>query len=203
MLLKMTNNKSQITNHKSSVKLFLTDVDGCLTDGGMYYSAEGEVLKRFCVYDGMGMVCLQQAGIPCGILTSENSLVVKARAEKLQLRYLYLGVGSKVNPNCLTKLQAASEICAQLGITLDEVCYVGDDINDIDLLRAVGYPCCPPNARPEVKALTRAAGAKNDILILTTPGGQGAIREIADQIRSSIGCSSDADRMLIGCSIRR
>ena len=203
MLLKMTNNKSQITNHKSSVKLCLTDVDGCLTDGGMYYSAEGEVLKRFCVYDGMGMVCLQQAGIPCGILTSENSPVVKARAEKLQLRYLYLGVGSKVNPNCLTKLQAASEICAQLGITLDEVCYVGDDINDIDLLRAVGYPCCPPNARPEVKALTRDSGAKNDIQILATPGGQGAIREIADQIRSSIGCSSDADRMLIGCSIRR
>ena len=199
----MTNNKSQITNHKSSVKLFLTDVDGCLTDGGMYYSAEGEVLKRFCVYDGMGMVCLQQAGIPCGILTSENSPVVKARAEKLKLQYLYLGVGSKVNPNCLTKLQAASEICAQLGITLDDVCYVGDDINDIDLLRAVGYPCCPPNARPEVKALTRAAGAKNDIQILATPGGQGAIREIADQIRSSIGCSSDADRMLIGCSIRR
>lgn len=214
MLLKMTNNKSQITNHKSSVKLFLTDVDGCLTDGGMYYSAEGEVLKRFCVYDGMGMVCLQQAGIPCGILTSENSLVVKARAEKLKLQYLYLGVGSKVGKSVsrydfssgmsvspelnsgigsaelppMTKLAAASEICAQLGITLDEVCYVGDDINDIDLLRAVGYPCCPPNARPEVKALTRAAGAKNDIQILATPGGQGAIREIADQIRSSIGC---------------
>lgn len=229
MLLKMTNNKSQITNHKSSVKLFLTDVDGCLTDGGMYYSAEGEVLKRFCVYDGMGMVCLQQAGIPCGILTSENSPVVKARAEKLKLQYLYLGVGSKVGKSVtrydfssgmsvspelnsgigsaelppMTKLAAASEICAQLGITLDEVCYVGDDINDIDLLRAVGYPCCPPNARPEVKALTRDSGAKNDIQILATPGGQGAIREIADQIRSSIGCSSDADRMLIGCSIRR
>ena len=218
------------------IKLFLTDVDGCLTDGGMYYSAEGEVLKRFCVYDGMGMVCLQQAGIPCGILTSENSPVVKARAEKLKLQYLYLGVGSKVGKSVtrydfsgssvlhgsspsvspelnsgigfaelppMTKLAAASEICAQLGITLDEVCYVGDDINDIDLLRAVGYPCCPPNARPEVKALTRAAGAKNDIQILATPGGQGAIREIADQIRSSIGCSSDADRMLIGCSIRR
>ena len=180
------------------VKLFLTDVDGCLTDGGMYYSAEGEVLKRFCVYDGMGMVCLQQAGIPCGILTSENSLVVKARAGvgskvgKSVTRYdfssgmsvspeLNSGIGSAELPP-MTKLAAASEICAQLGITLDEVCYVGDDINDIDLLRAVGYPCCPPNARPEVKALTRASGAKNDIQILTTPGGQGAIREIADQI---------------------
>jgi len=167
----------------NKVRLFLTDVDGCLTDGGMYYSAEGEVLKRFCVYDGMGMVCLQQAGIPCGILTSENSAVVKARAEKLKLQYLYLGVGSKVNPDCLTKLQAAQQICDQLGITLDDVCYVGDDINDIDLLRAVGFPCCPSNARPEVKAVARSNGAKADVHVLATPGGQGAIREITDQIR--------------------
>lgn len=157
------------------VKLFLTDVDGCLTDGGMYYSAEGEVLKRFCVYDGMGMVCLQQAGIPCGILTSENSPLVKARAEKLKLKYLYLGVGSKVNPDCLTKLQVAQQICEELGIGMEEVCFVGDDINDVELLSAVGYPCCPPNARPEVRAIP-------NIRILKTPGGQGAIREICDEI---------------------
>lgn len=157
------------------VKLFLTDVDGCLTDTGMYYSANGEEMKRFCVYDGMGMVCLQQAGIPCGILTSENSQIVKARAEKLKLQYLYLGVGSKVNPNCLTKLEAAQEICAKLGIGLENVCYVGDDINDVELLSAVGYPCCPPNARPEVLAVP-------GIRVLKTPGGQGAIREIADEI---------------------
>lgn len=168
------------------IKLFLTDVDGCMTDGGMYYTAEGETMKRFCVYDGMGMVCLQQAGIPCGILTSELSPVVKARAEKLKLRFLYLGVGSKVNPDCQTKLQAAQEICTQLNITLDEVCYVGDDINDIDLLSAVGHPCCPPNARPEVKAIARTNGAKADIRILATPGGQGAIREITDSILAEI-----------------
>lgn len=156
------------------IKLFLTDVDGCLTDGGMYYTAEGEVMKRFCVYDGMGMVLLQQAGIPCGILTSENSAVVKARAEKLKLQFLYLGVGSKVNAG-LTKLQAAQEICDKLGITLADICYVGDDVNDVELLNAVGYPCCPPNARPEVKAI-------KGIRVLNTPGGQGAIREIADEI---------------------
>lgn len=146
-----------------------------MTDGGMYYTSEGEAMKRFCVYDGMGMVLLQEAGIPCGILTSENSQVVKARAEKLKVRYLYLGVGSKVNPNCLTKLQAAQKICDELGISLAEVCFVGDDINDVELLSAVGYPCCPPNARPEVKAI-------KGIHMLKTAGGQGAIREIADEI---------------------
>ena len=157
------------------VKLFLTDVDGCLTDGGMYYSAEGDVMKRFCVYDGMGMVLLRQAGIPCGILTSEQSPIVKARAEKLHLDFLYLGVGSKDRKGSLTKLGAAQKICEKLGITLAEVCFVGDDINDIDLLSAVGLPCCPPNARPEVLALP-------GIRVLKTPGGQGAIREICDEI---------------------
>lgn len=158
-----------------NIKLFLTDVDGCLTDGGMYYTAEGDAMKRFCVYDGMGMACLQQAGIPCGILTSENSPIVKARAEKLKLKYLYLGVGSKVNPDCLTKLQAARKICDELGIGLENVAFVGDDINDVELLRAVGYPCCPLNARPEVLAVP-------GIHVLKTPGGHGAIREITDEI---------------------
>ena len=158
-----------------NIKLFLTDVDGCLTDGGMYYTAEGDAMKRFCVYDGMGMACLQQAGIPCGILTSENSPIVKARAEKLKLKYLYLGVGSKVNPDCLTKLQAARKICDELGIGLEDVAFVGDDINDVELLSAVGYPCCPPNARPEVLAVP-------GIRVLNTPGGHGAIREITDEI---------------------
>ena len=161
------------------IKLFLTDVDGCLTDGGMYYTAEGDVMKRFCVYDGMGMVRLQQAGIPCGILTSEQSPIVKARAEKLHLQFLYLGVGSKDRPGSLTKLEAAKRICDKLAISMEEVCYVGDDINDIDLLSAVGMPCCPPNARPEVKAIP-------GIRILNTPGGSGAVREIADAILADL-----------------
>lgn len=161
------------------IKLFLTDVDGCLTDGGMYYSAEGDVMKRFCVYDGMGMVKLQQAGVPCGILTSEISQIVKMRAEKLKLQYLYMGVGSQVNKGKLTKIQAAQEICDQLGINLADVCFVGDDINDIDLLKSVGLACCPPSARPEVLALP-------NIRVLKTPGGQGAIREICDELLKQI-----------------
>jgi N-acylneuraminate cytidylyltransferase len=82
-----------------------------------------------------------------------------------------------VNPDCLTKKQAAQQICDQLGITLADVCYVGDDINDVELLSAVGYPYCPPNARPEVKAI-------QGIHMLNTPGGQGAIRELCDILLS-------------------
>ena len=150
-------------------------MDGCLTDGGMYYTAEGDAMKRFCVYDGMGMVLLRQAGIPCGILTSEQSPIVKARAEKLHLDFLYLGVGSKDRQGSLTKLEAALKICEKLGITLEEVCYVGDDINDLELLRSVGLAACPNSAMPIVKALP-------NILILSHAGGTGAIREMCDKI---------------------
>ncbi len=157
----------------NNIKLFLTDVDGCLTDGGMYYSANGDELKKFCAYDGMGMVLLRQHGIRCGIITGETTPIVERRAAKLQLDYLFMGCKGTA------KAEAAQKICAEMGITLREVCYVGDDIIDIDLLKAVGLAACPPNARPEVKVIP-------GILHLTTPGGQGAIREIADLILKAL-----------------
>ena len=157
------------------VKLFLTDVDGCMTDGGMYYSANGDEMKRFCVYDGMGIVLLRKAGIPCGILTSETTEIVAHRARKLGMEYLRMGVGSQVMAGKQTKLEAAQEICNELGITLDEVCFVGDDINDLDLLSLVGTPACPANAMPQVKAIP-------GIIRLTHSGGDGAIRELCDMI---------------------
>lgn len=156
----------------SKIKLFLTDVDGCLTDGGMYYTAEGDAMKRFCVYDGMGMSLLRNAGIKCGILTSETTDIVARRAQKLNLEYLRMGVGAH---NIKSKLEAANEICTELRIGLDEVCYVGDDINDIELLCAVGLPACPSSAMPKVKNIP-------NILILSHSGGTGAIREICDKI---------------------
>lgn len=157
------------------VKLFLTDIDGCMTDGGMYYSANGDEMKRFCVYDGMGIVLLRKAGIPCGILTSETTEIVARRARKLGMEYLRMGVGSQVMAGKQTKLEAAQEICNELGITLDEVCFVGDDINDLDLLSHVGTPACPANAMPHVKAIP-------GIIRLTHSGGDGAIRELCDMI---------------------
>lgn len=159
------------------VKLFLTDVDGCMTDGGMYYSANGDELKRFCVYDGMGIVMLRKAGIPCGILTSETTEIVARRARKLGMEYLRMGVGRQVDNVKQTKLEAAQEICNELGITLDDVCFMGDDINDLDLLSHVGTPACPANAVPRVKALP-------NIIRLTHHGGDGAIRELCEMILS-------------------
>ncbi len=181
-------------NNFSKIKLFLTDVDGCLTDGGMYFSANGDELKRFNVYDGMGMVLLQQAGIPCGIITSEKTPIVLLRARKLGLEYLYRGVGRKVDKaQCIyhhpaaeegttlptmTKREAAETICREMGIGMEEVCFVGDDVNDLDLLAAVGFPCCPSNARPEALAIP-------GIYQIPVAGGDGAIRYMTDLILSN------------------
>ncbi len=168
------------------IKLFLTDVDGCLTDGGMYYGASGEEMKRFCVYDGMGMALLMKAGVKCGILTSETTEIVARRAKKLQLDYLYMGVGSQVKQGVKTKLQVCEQICGELGIGLEEVCYVGDDINDIDILTAVaragGIAACPPNAMLKVCAIP-------GIRLLEHRGGEGAIRELCDEILEGLKSS--------------
>lgn len=154
------------------IKLFLTDVDGCLTDGGMYYSANGDEMKKFCVYDGMGITLLRLAGIKCGILTSESIAIVERRAKKLKLDFLCMGVGGL---NQKSKLDAAREICNELNISLNEVCYVGDDVNDLDLLREVGLAACPKSAMEIVKSLP-------NIRILEHNGGEGAIRELCDKI---------------------
>ena len=157
------------------IKLFLTDVDGCMTNGGMYYTESGDEFKKFCVYDGMGIVLLRQAGIPCGILTSERSQIGLARGQRLGLEYIYTGVGRVCNDMKMTKLDAANEICNELGITLDNVCFVGDDVNDLDLLQHVGIAACPANAVEVVKAVP-------GIIHLTKQGGDGAIRELCEMI---------------------
>lgn len=174
-----------------TIKLFLTDVDGCLTDGGMYYTAQGDELKKFCVYDGMGMVLLMKNGIRCGILTSETTDIVLNRARKLNLDYLYMGVGrvkdhtpvvryapAHAEPQqlpFLSKLDACKQICNEMNISLNEVCFVGDDINDLELLQSVGLAACPSNAMPQIQILP-------NILHLQHAGGEGAIRELCEYI---------------------
>lgn len=151
----------------NQIKVFLTDVDGVMTDAGMYYSTSGEEMKKFNTHDGMGMVLLRESGIKTGILTTENTSIVTRRAEKLKVDYLYQGVGFG------GKLAAAREICEKEGITLQDVAYIGDDINCLELLSAVGLAACPANATKRVKAIP-------GIIQLSKNGGDGAIREFID-----------------------
>ena len=146
------------------IKLFLTDVDGTLTDGGMYYTASGDTMKKFNTRDGMGLQLLQKTGVKVGIITSENTDIVTKRAEKLGLDFLVQGKRDG------GKLAAAREICETLGITLNELAYIGDDVNCAELLRNAGIAACPADAMPQVKAIT-------GIRIMSLKGGEGCVRE--------------------------
>ena len=152
-----------------NIKLFLTDVDGTLTDGGMYYTASGDVMKKFNARDGMGMQLMQRAGVKVGIVTSEDTPIVRSRAVKLGLDYLVQGCRDG------GKLAAALEICAEMGIGIGEVAYMGDDVNWIALLEAAGVRACPADAVPEVKRLP-------GMRVMTLRGGEGCVREFINQL---------------------
>ena len=154
---------------KPSIKLFLSDIDGTLTDGGMYYSENGDELKKFNTRDGMGMGMLREKGIKVGIITSEDRELNQRRADKLKLDFFYQG---KKNGG---KLAVAKEICEQMGITLHEVAYIGDDVNCIELLSAVGMAACPADADARVKAIP-------GIQVMTKKGGEGCVREFCETI---------------------
>ena len=106
----------------SKIKLFLSDVDGVLTDAGMYYTENGDEFKKFCAYDGMGFQLLQETGVKVGILTTEDRLINKRRAQKLGLDFDFHGAKDK--------LQIVEDLCEKEQISLQEVAYIGDDIND-------------------------------------------------------------------------
>ncbi len=153
----------------SDIRLFLTDVDGTLTDGGMYYGSDGTEFKKFNTRDGMGLQMLQRTGVKVGIVTSENIAINVNRARKLGLDYLKQGARDG------GKLAATLEICEEMGITMDQVAYIGDDVNCYDLLAAVGWAACPADACDKVKAIPH-------IRILTRRGGDACVREWIDQI---------------------
>lgn len=154
---------------RNKIKLFLSDVDGVLTDGGMYYTENGDELKKFNTRDGMGFQILREAGIKTGIITSETTKIVERRAIKLKIDYVSQG---KKNGG---KLTAALEICEKEGIELNNVAYIGDDINCLELLSKVGFAACPSDA---VKSIKKIPG----ILILSKKGGDGAVREFIEHI---------------------
>ena len=147
------------------IKLFATDVDGTMTDGCMYYAENGIELKKFNFRDGHGFQLLREAGIKTAIITSENTAIVKKRADKLKVDYLSMGNHDK--------LAYVKNLCSELGITLAEVAYIGDDINDAELLKGVGFAACPADAHQSIKNIPQ-------ITILSQNGGHGAVREFID-----------------------
>ena len=155
---------SKRKGEKKKIRLFLCDVDGTLTDGGMYYTENGDELKKFNTRDGMGFQLLREAGIKTGIITSENTKIVEYRAKKLKVDFLFQ---SKRDGG---KLAAAKGICDTLGISLEEVAYIGDDINCRELLSAVGYAACPADSVTEIKEISH-------IKLLEKKGGEGCVRE--------------------------
>lgn len=160
--------KKGITAHFEipEIKMLLTDCDGCLTDGGMYYSEKGDELKKFNTRDGVGFTLLRQKGIITGIITSENMDLNRRRFEKLKLDILESG--------CNDKLKVIKKICEEKQISLENVCYVGDDINDIEVIKVVGYGCCPSDAIQAVKDVAS--------YVAKAKGGEGVIREIVETI---------------------
>lgn len=159
----MNNN---FTDKAKVIKIVATDIDGVWTDSGMYYTSSGEKMKCFSTYDGMAVQLLREIGIPTIILTSENSEIVLRRAEKLQIDKVYINEKEKLN--------RMHEICKELDISLSQVAYIGDDINDLPLLEEVGLSAMPPNS-PILDLFLP------DYLTKRT-GGQGAFREFIDKI---------------------
>ena len=159
------------TQQKShNIKLFITDVDGTLTDGGMYYSENGDELKKFNTRDGMGLQLMQKRGVKVGIVTSENTQMVERRAAKLKVDFLRQGKRDG------GKLAVVQDICREMNITMQEVAYIGDDVNCKDLLMSVGLAACPADAMDEIKAIP-------NIHIMTKKGGDGCVREFIEIIK--------------------
>lgn len=156
-------------------KLVITDIDGVWTDGGMYYTAEGDVMKRFSVKDGWGVIFLRQLNIPVVILTGENTPIVQKRADKLKIQYCFLGVKDKV--------AQAEALCAELGIAWADVAFIGDDLNDLPLLRRVGFSASPSNTPEYVK--------RHVHYVTTAHGGYGAFREFVEKILADHGVLDD------------
>ncbi|MFV2089323.1 MAG: cytidylyltransferase domain-containing protein [Pseudomonadales bacterium] len=146
------------------VELLVLDVDGTLTDGGMYYSATGEALKRFNTRDAHGMALLESAGIDIAVMTAEDSPSVHSRMEKLGIRDYF--------PAVVEKLPLLREVAASHGLSLQQVAYMGDDLGDLDCLQAAGLALCPTDAVPEIRAAAH--------YVTSAAAGHGAVREICD-----------------------
>ena len=150
----------------NNIKLVATDIDGVWTDAKMHYTENGDFMKSFSTYDGMGVQLLKEKNIDTVIITSENSNIVLQRAKKLKIKNVTIGEKNK--------LERIKKICSDKKIDLSEVAYIGDDINDIEVLKAVGFSALAANS--PIKEKIRVD------YITTRKGGDGAFREFVDLI---------------------
>lgn len=151
------------------ISLLLTDVDGVLTDGKLYYSHEGEAMKAFNIKDGMGVKLLQRSGISVGIITGRKSNMVSKRASELGIEIVYQGIENK--------MKTVKDIIQNLGITPDQTAYIGDDVNDMPAFNIAGLSACPADAATKIRDIAD--------YVCKSKGGSGALREFAELILNS------------------
>lgn len=149
-----------------SIKLVISDVDGVLTDGGMYYSEKGEVLKKFNAKDGMAVELLLKNGIKTVLITKENSEIVKKRGKKIKVASWYVGIKRKE--------EKLKKICEKFCVMPSEIAYIGDDINDLGIIKKVGFSASPSDGIQEI--------INNVDYVCKLKGGQGVLREITEII---------------------
>jgi len=161
--------KTKLLEQKcKKIKLVLTDVDGVLTDGGMYYSEHGEIMKKFNTRDGMAVELLSKQKINTVIITRENSKIVKERGKKIKVFKTYIGI--------LNKESLLVEICKKHNLKSYNIAYVGDDVNDYEIMKKIGLACTPNNGVKKIKEISDYVCKSN--------GGDGVLREVADLILS-------------------
>jgi 3-deoxy-D-manno-octulosonate 8-phosphate phosphatase (KDO 8-P phosphatase) len=159
----------EIRKRAKNIKLVLTDVDGVLTDTGVYYSANGEEMKRFSIRDGMGMRLLYDCGIMSAMLTREDSPRVAARSKNLHLPYYFPGI--------LDKKAALPDVLRETGLEMNQLAYIGDDVNDVEIMTEIaksGLTACPLDAMPAARNVVHYRAK--------APGGNGAFRDFAEWI---------------------
>ena len=161
--------KKELYKKFKEIKLVLTDVDGVLTDGGMYYTTQGDIMKKFHTRDGMGVTLLRKYNIPTILITKEKTKMVKQWAAKMKVEKLYDGI--------IKKNMILDKVCKTFNLKSDEIAYIGDDVNDVPLLKAVCLAVTPNDGTKEAKSVSH--------YICKLKGGEGAFREFADLIIST------------------
>ncbi len=163
--------EESLINKIKKIKVLLLDVDGVLTDGRIIYDSRGRDSKFFDVHDGMGVYLLKKSGIPAVLITAKGSRAIKPRAKDMQIDIVFEDVSPKTS--------VLEKICKIYKVSPEELCFVGDDLVDLCLMKKVGFPAAVANAAPEIKNASVYVTSKN--------GGRGAVRELAELILKTQG----------------